>query len=90
MKKIFEEPQMRRIELNINENIANSSSGEVKYVFQTRMEQLCLVENTNFNVLHILQGTATDAELMACIEHSQTFSMRRGVTYVTKEEIFGL
>lgn len=62
MKKIFIEPEMKKIELNLRENIASSSGG--KYILMTFMDSAyCMIINTRIPV-----GTVVDDSLVTdCI-----------------------
>lgn len=87
MKKAFIEPKLRRIELNINENIANSNQGKVTYTLQTEMTQMCLIEDTDFSYYDVWFNGVTEDKLISCAVYVQ--SRRQGVTYVTRQELFG-
>ena len=87
MKKVFTEPKLRRIELNINENIANSDPGQVVYVLQETMTELCFIQDTKYSYLDVWMHKVTEDQLINCATYVQ--SRMRGVTHVTRQELLG-
>ena len=87
MKRVFIEPMVRRIEININENIANSNPGQVIYALQESMTEFCFIQDTKFNYLDVYLHKVTEDQLINCATYVQ--SKIRGVTYVTRQELFG-
>lgn len=89
MKKVFIEPQIRRIELNMKENIANSEDKQIVYVLQAEMTQMCLIQDTNYNYLDVWTNKVQESELAGCATYISTYSIKRDKTRVTREELFG-
>lgn len=68
MKKVFVEPEMKKIELNISENIANS--GDILgYHFLTTMRG-CTIQDTGFYIWDDFQ----DAQVASCLIYSTNSS----------------
>ena len=68
MKKVFVEPKMKKIELNLNENIANS--GEILgYHFLTTMRK-CLIQDTDFFIWDDFQ----DYQVSSCLIYASSKS----------------
>lgn len=61
MKKIFTEPEMKKIELNLKENIAASSFEQVVSTFLDSVN--CVIIDTNIPY----GNTATKEEVASCI-----------------------
>ena len=89
MKKVFVEPKIRRIELNMKENIANSEDKQMVYVLQSEMTQMCLIQDTKYNYLDVWMHRVEEAELASCATYINTYSMNRDKTRVTRKELFG-
>lgn len=62
MKKVFVEPKMKRIELNLKENIASSVQVSMGYYFLVTLFN-CTIQNTGKK----LSDGVTEAEAVACI-----------------------
>ena len=62
MKKVFVEPKMRKIQLNLSENIADSGSDYRGLHFNAYYE-ICTIQNTNYT----LNSTAPIYELLGCM-----------------------
>ena len=89
MKKTFVEPKIRRIELNMKENIASSDDREVVYVLQQKMTEMCFIQDTTFSYLDVWTNKVTEAQLANCATYLNTYSMNRDKTRVTRKELFG-
>ena len=84
MKKLFVEPKIKRIELNMKENIANSqSTGMMGYYFNE--DVFCTIQDTNYNLGHIYMGTIDASEVDGC-RISARAKIGRG-TIVPNEQI---
>lgn len=72
MKKVFVEPEMQIIELNLNENIASSTQDDDYYIrFLVQIHQ-CLVVNTGKYENEVTVG---EAFVGGCINFSQMRSI---------------
>lgn len=68
MKKVFVEPEMKKIELNLSENIANS--GEILgYQFLTTMRG-CTIQDTGFFIWDDFQ----DSQVSSCLIYANSRS----------------
>ena len=68
MKKVFVEPEMKKIELNLNENIANS--GDILgYHFLTTIRG-CTIQDTGFFIWDDFQ----DSEVSSCLMYASNRS----------------
>lgn len=68
MKKVFVEPEMKKIELNLCENIANS--GEiVGYHFLSTMKR-CTIQDTGFHIW----DDFTDEQVSSCLIYASSQS----------------
>lgn len=84
MKKIFVEPKIKKIEINMNENIASSSvTGMLGYYFNTGI--YCSIQNTTYTLREVYDGIITDADLVGCLVN--TNAKIGGGTIVPAEEI---
>lgn len=87
MRKRFTEPMIRRIELNLNENIANSAGGMVEYRVQLKNIN-CIVFDSGYTWLQAMTGEAPEACLSNCVKEVSGLSKMAGV-YVSRNELFG-
>lgn len=62
MKKVFVEPQMSKIELNLNENIAESGS-DYKGLHFNAYYEVCTIQTTTYTI----KDNAYIYELLACM-----------------------
>ena len=62
MKKIFIEPEMQKIELNLHENIAASSEVSMGYYFNVSL-WMCTIQDTGKK----LSDGVTEAESVGCL-----------------------
>ena len=69
MKKVFLEPEMRKIELNLRENIATSSQISMGYYFNVSLFS-CTIQSTNKFV-----GQVTEQEAAVCLVSANTRSL---------------
>ena len=68
MKKVFVEPEMKKIELNMRENIA-ASGGILGYHFLTTMRG-CTIQNTGFYIWDDFQ----DSQVSSCLIYASAAS----------------
>ena len=68
MKKVFVEPKMKKIELNLRENIANSGA-IIGYHFLKEMRD-CTIQNTNFSIF----DDFTNAQVAGCLIYASDAS----------------
>lgn len=84
MKKVFVEPKIKRIELNMNENIANSqTTGQMGYYFN--VDLYCTIQDTTFTFADVYFQKVTDAQVANCKINSRV--KIGGGTIVPAEEI---
>ena len=69
MKKVFLEPEVRRIELNLKENIATSSQISMGYYFNVTLFS-CTIQTTGKFV-----GQVTEQEAAVCLVSNHGRSM---------------
>ena len=69
MKKVFLEPEMRKIELNLRENIATSSQISMGYYFNVTLFS-CTIQSTNKFV-----GQVTEQEAAVCLVSANARSL---------------
>lgn len=60
MKKAFVEPKIKRIELNLKENIASSNEGAVSYHVLVGDMFTCTLQNTGEFLMNLLQAGKYD------------------------------
>ena len=82
MKKVFVEPDLQRIELNLNENIASLSQSIAGYYFNTQMFGGCYVQNTGYTIFD-LQAHMNESIVVACA----FYNARRMSQFYSIEEI---
>ena len=78
MKKVFVEPEMQKIELNLRENIAVSQQVNMGYYFTVSLFG-CTIVTTGKHVSNI-----TEAEAVACLVSSRTRSIMQ---FYPREEV---
>ena len=76
MKKVFVEPEMQIIELNLHENIAASGQTIIGYNFLSEM-LFCPIVYTGKFITDVANGTLTMAEANKCAVYAQTRSLMR-------------
>ena len=89
MKKVFVEPEIKRIELNMKENIANSGTGDGQEIFESGLRlystratmETCLVQDTG-KVMHDV--TVMEALQAGCLVMINTRSLG-GIVVPLKE-----
>ena len=87
MKKVFVEPRIKRIELNLNENIANSSGREPAYIVWSGQE--CHIYNTKFTLGDVDAGLVTPEQLGNCVIYVDGNANTKMTSYVTRKQLFG-
>ena len=83
MKKVFVEPEMQVIELNLQENIAASGQTIIGYNFLSEM-LFCPIVYTGKFISDVASGKLTMAEANTCAVYAQTRSIMR---FYPKEEV---
>ena len=78
MKKVFQEPDVRRIELNLRENIATSSQISMGYYFNVSLFS-CTIQTTGKFV-----GQVTEQEAAVCLVSN---NMRSLGMIIHREEV---
>lgn len=78
MKKVFIEPDMQKIELNLRENIAASTQVNMGYYFTVSLFG-CTIVTTGKKVADV-----TEEEAVACLVSSQTRSIMQ---FYPREEV---
>ena len=76
MKKVFVEPEMQIIELNLHENIAASGQTIIGYNFLTEM-LYCPIVHTQKYITDFSTGKLTMAEANTCAVYAQARSLMR-------------
>ena len=71
MKKVFVEPKMNKIELNLSENIADSGS-DYKGLHFNAYYEVCTIQTTNYTI----NDNAYIFELLACMSDGYLYSSR--------------
>lgn len=81
MKKVFVEPEVKRIELNLGENIANSQQQpQMGYYFNIAFLS-CTVQDTGLYIYHI----SSESQLINCMMSPR--AKIGGGTLVPREEV---
>ena len=83
MKKVFVEPEMQIIELNLHENIAASGQTIIGYNFLSEM-LYCPIVYTQKYITDFATGKLTMAEANTCAVYAQARSIMR---FYPKEEV---
>ena len=83
MKKVFVEPEMQVIELNLQENIAASGQTLIGYNFLSEM-LYCPIVYTGKYITDVISGNLTLEEANQCAVYAQTRSIMR---FYPKEEV---
>ena len=78
MKKVFIEPDMQKIELNLHENIASSTVVNMGYYFTTSLFSCTIVSTGKF------VGEVTENEALVCLAAGNMRSIR---IFVPREEV---
>lgn len=86
MKKVFVEPRIKRIELNMNENIANSGR-EPAYIVIAGQD--CTIYNTGFTLQDVDEGRVTPSDLGNCVIYVDDNAKTKMAHYVTRKQLFG-
>lgn len=87
MKKIFVEPQMVRIELNMDENIATSDNGKLGLILLQEQSYPinCYVQHTGVLLLQI--GTLTEEQINSCMGFISSSGSKSRMAVIPKSEI---
>ena len=85
MKKVFVEPEMHKIELNLQENIAASGQTIIGYNFLSEM-LFCPIVYTGKYITDVASGNLTMEEANKCAVYAQT-KARSLMRFYPKEEV---
>ena len=78
MKKVFIEPEMQKIELNLRENIATSNEMSMGYYFQVSLFACHIVSTGKF------VGQVSEAEAAVCLVSTKS---RNIMEFYPREEV---
>lgn len=91
MKKVFIEPKIKKIELNIKENIANSGGGSSGPAYLVFSNSSCFIVDTGFTMKDVDAGKVTAGQLDSskCVFYLNDNENTKMTGYVTRKQLFG-